>query len=59
MLLVEPAPEKAADAAAADGLMRVLLEELPPNQAARLAAKATGIERQALYRRALELKPDR
>jgi 16S rRNA (cytidine1402-2'-O)-methyltransferase len=59
VLLVEPAPEQAADAAAADGLMRVLLEELPPNQAARLAAKATGIDRQTLYRRALELKPPR
>jgi len=58
VLLVEPAPEQATDAAAADGLMRVLLEELPPNQAARLAAKATGIERQTLYRRALELKPE-
>lgn len=58
VLLVEPAPEAAADSAAADALMRVLLEELPPNQAARLAAKATGIERQTLYRRALELKPE-
>jgi len=58
VLLVEPAPEQATDAAAADGLMRVLLEELPPNQAARLAAKATGIERQTLYRRAMELKPE-
>jgi len=59
VLLVEPAPEEAAEAAGADGLIRVLLEELPPNQTARLAAKATGIERQTLYRRALELKPDR
>ena len=59
VLLVEAVDEAAAETRDADALMRVLLEELPPNQAARLAAKATGIERQALYRRALELKPDR
>jgi 16S rRNA (cytidine1402-2'-O)-methyltransferase len=59
VLLIDAAGEAAPDTAQADGLMRVLLEELPPNQAARLAAKATGIDRQTLYRRALELKPDR
>lgn len=59
VLLVEPAAEQASDAATTDGLMRVLLEELPPNQAARLAAKVSGIDRQTLYRRALELKPAR
>ncbi len=59
VLLVTPPAAQAIDAATADRLMRVLLEELPPNQAARLAAKATGIDRQTLYRRALELKPER
>jgi len=57
VLLVEPAGHGATDIAAVDTLLRVLLEELPPNQAARLAAKATGVGRQALYRRALELRP--
>ena len=59
VLVVEPAPGREVDAGAADALLRVLLDELPPNQAARLGAKATGIERQTLYRRALELKPER
>ena len=58
VIVVEAATGTAAEAKDADALMRVLLEELPPNQAARLAAKATGIERQALYRRALALKPE-
>ncbi len=58
VLLLERAPQQTADVAAADVLMRVLLEELPPNQAARLAAKATGVERQALYRRALQRKQE-
>jgi len=57
VLVIEAAPEQTADAASADALLRVLLEELPPNQAARLAAKATGIDRQTLYRRAMTLKP--
>jgi 16S rRNA (cytidine1402-2'-O)-methyltransferase len=59
VLVVEPAAAQEADAGAADPLLRVLLGELPPNQAARLAAKATGMARQTLYRRALELKPER
>lgn len=59
VLVVSAAPESSAQSSAADTLLRTLLEELPPNQAARLAAKASRIDRQTLYRRALELKPER
>jgi 16S rRNA (cytidine1402-2'-O)-methyltransferase len=39
--------------------LEALLQELPPARAAALAAKASGIDRNALYRRALQLKrPD-
>jgi 16S rRNA (cytidine1402-2'-O)-methyltransferase len=37
-------------------LMQVLCEELPPAQAARLAAKATGAKRSALYDYAMQLR---
>jgi 16S rRNA (cytidine1402-2'-O)-methyltransferase len=37
--------------------LEALLQELPPSRAAALAAKASGIDRDALYRRALQLKP--
>jgi len=57
VLVIGPADDANPTATDADRLMRVLLEELPPNQAARLAAKATGLGRQTLYQRALQLKP--
>jgi len=59
VLVVSAAAESSAQVSAADTLLRTLLEELPPNQAARLAAKASRIDRQTLYWRALELKPER
>lgn len=42
----------------AERLLRCLLEELPPTQAARLAAKISGEPRQSLYKVALSLQPE-
>jgi 16S rRNA (cytidine1402-2'-O)-methyltransferase len=40
----------------ADQLLRALLEDLPPSQAAKIAARLTGEKRSALYERAMGLK---
>ncbi len=49
-----------AEAAPADldRLLRALADELPPTRAARVAADATGLARDALYARIRALKPD-
>jgi len=39
--------------------IEALLQELPPARAAAVAAKASGQPREALYRLALQLKPER
>ena len=41
---------------AVDALLRALAEELPPTRAARVAASATGLPRDALYEQIRALK---
>jgi len=56
VLLVGPPGEKQADEADADEMLREALADLKPSQAAASVAKATGLDRKALYARALELR---
>ncbi|MET1756025.1 16S rRNA (cytidine(1402)-2'-O)-methyltransferase [Novosphingobium sp. RD2P27] len=56
VLLVGPPVDVPPDAADADGLLREALVTEKPSQAAARVAKATGLDRKALYARALELK---
>lgn len=58
VLLVDaPVEDEAADALPPDveRWLAALLSELPPSRAARMAAAVTGVARQALYARALEI----
>ena len=50
-----PTPPSSAQALNADQLLRALLEELSPSQAAKIAAKLTGEKRSELYARATQL----
>jgi 16S rRNA (cytidine1402-2'-O)-methyltransferase len=51
--------EASAQSFNADQLLRTLLEELPPSQAAKIAAKLTGEKRADLYTRATQLSPSK
>nr|WP_166176676.1 16S rRNA (cytidine(1402)-2'-O)-methyltransferase [Altererythrobacter segetis] len=56
VLLVGPPADRLADAGDADRLLLEALVTEKPSRAAALVAKATGLERKALYARALELQ---
>lgn len=58
VLVLEGAPEQAGeqDWHEADRVLGILLAELPVKQAAALAASLTGLKKNALYERALQLK---
>ena len=56
VLLVGPPGDQLAEAGHADTLLLEALMTEKPSRAAALVAKATGLERKALYARALELK---
>jgi len=56
VLLIGPPAEAEARVLDADALLREALADAGPGKAAGMVAKATGIDRAALYARALELK---
>jgi 16S rRNA (cytidine1402-2'-O)-methyltransferase len=56
VLLVGPPAAAPTDAIDADALLRDELQLAKPSQAAAKVAKLTGLDRKALYARALELK---
>ena len=58
VLMIEGAPKRvrSADDAGAENVLTILTEELPLKQAVALAAKITGVNKNSLYQRALELK---
>lgn len=55
VLLVGP-PDKEAQPHDADSLLKEALEHASPSKAAGMVSKATGIDRQSLYARAVEMK---
>jgi 16S rRNA (cytidine1402-2'-O)-methyltransferase len=57
VILIGPPEEKPeADAADLDALLQEALEEMPVSKAAKKVAKATGLDRDEVYKRALDLK---
>ena len=54
VLVLEPGQEREARAVDADAVLDVLLEALSPSEAARLAAKITGVPKNQLYRKTLK-----
>ncbi|TFV96525.1 16S rRNA (cytidine(1402)-2'-O)-methyltransferase [Oxalobacteraceae bacterium OM1] len=58
VVLVEGASAAPDQSAEAERVLRILLESCSVKQAAALAAQITGAKKNALYERALQLKPD-
>ena len=58
VLAVSAAPEQHGLDADSDRILRALLGELPTKQAAKLAAEITGLSKNDLYARALQLKDE-
>ena len=56
VLIVSAPPPREGFDAEAERVLRALVAELPTKQAAKLAAEITGLPRNALYERALQLK---
>jgi 16S rRNA (cytidine1402-2'-O)-methyltransferase len=54
VLVLAPGEARPAAAVDADHVLAVLLEALAPSEAAKLAARITGVPKSALYRKALE-----
>jgi 16S rRNA (cytidine1402-2'-O)-methyltransferase len=55
VIVVAGAPSSNAAAFESDDVLRALIDELAPAQAAKIAAKLTGAKRSDLYERAIEL----
>lgn len=58
VLVIAGAPPAASAVGEVEGLLRQLLEELPPSAAARLAARISGLPKKDLYQLALEIRPE-
>lgn len=58
VVMVAGAQEQDAELADADRVLRILLDELPVKRAAALTSRITGLARNRLYQRALELGDD-
>jgi 16S rRNA (cytidine1402-2'-O)-methyltransferase len=56
VVIIGPPAEEEAETLDPDALLRAALADAGPGKAAGIVAKATGLERQTLYARALELK---
>jgi len=60
VLLISAAPEPTTDLSAeTEGVLKILLQELPLKQAVQLTTQITGANRNELYQRALQLKEER
>jgi 16S rRNA (cytidine1402-2'-O)-methyltransferase len=54
VLVVAPGEERPAETADAERVLEVLLEAMAPSEAAKLAARITGLPKNVLYKKALE-----